>query len=131
MSDVMTRARLVVVVLALTFAGLPAPPVAQSVLGEAQPRAGGSPVLELAIKNLRVPCRMPGDSSKGSATQFFSGMHFVDSRTGWARAGHVYWCWTTDGGVTWTPMQSEDGKNRFGRGYFVTRQHGWIRWVNP
>jgi photosystem II stability/assembly factor-like uncharacterized protein len=86
--------------------------------------------IEVAIKDMRAPCQMPGDAAKGSPTQFFSDMRFLDGRTGWIRAGNVYWCWTTDGGETWAPMRSEDGRTQFGPGDFLTRQHGLVRWAD-
>lgn len=79
--------------------------------------------LEEIISDLRIPTRMPGGPEKGSATQVFHQMIFVNKNVGWVNSGGFLGK-TMDGGKTWMPVQSRADA----RVFFLDKKLGWTGW---
>ncbi len=76
--------------------------------------------LEKVIDDLRVPTGMPGRPEKGSVTQFFNPMIFVNKKVGWVNSSGFLGK-TTDGGKTWMPLKTRVSANPF----FLNENRGW------
>ena len=76
--------------------------------------------VEEVISDLRDPTKMPGGPYKGSITQFFGPMIFVNKKVGWVESGG-FMGKTTDGGKTWTPLKTRVSEDLF----FLNENLGW------
>jgi photosystem II stability/assembly factor-like uncharacterized protein len=79
--------------------------------------------VEEVISDLRVPTEMPGAPEKGSITQFFSPMIFVNKKVGWVNS-QGFLGKTTDGGKTWMAVESRAKGDVF----FLNEKLGWTGW---